>query len=182
MVTYSVKQISELLGVDQETVRRWIRSKKLAASDLDSNKEGHKISDESLNRFLEESPKYLAKLSRGFAGFAAFKPAIIPTVGMATYAGSMAAVVISSFLAERRKQSKAVQAEDLVAFLKDNIEKLNYLANQKRALIEQTEIEIEELHEQIRLYQQIIDNKELINREVSWENTANRIEERNKND
>ena len=42
MKTYNVQQISEALDVNPETVRRWIRSRKLKASQ-ESKKEGNVI-------------------------------------------------------------------------------------------------------------------------------------------
>ena len=50
METYSVKQIADMLNTQPETVRRWIRSGKLYA-EKSSRKEGHVVTEESLNKF-----------------------------------------------------------------------------------------------------------------------------------
>ena len=54
---YCVQDISEMLGVNPETVRRWIRTGRLKAEKR-CNKWGSLISDPSLNQFLSENPKY----------------------------------------------------------------------------------------------------------------------------
>lgn len=54
---YTVKQISNLLDVGQETVRRWIRRGDLKATQR-SKKDGNVISEDQLNEFLMSRPKY----------------------------------------------------------------------------------------------------------------------------
>lgn len=54
---YTVKQISNLLDVDPETVRRWIRRGDLKATQR-SKKDGNVISEDQLNEFLISRPKY----------------------------------------------------------------------------------------------------------------------------
>ena len=56
MKTYNVAEISEMLSVDPETVRRWIRSGKLEA-ELTSRKEGNLVTEENLHKFLENNRK-----------------------------------------------------------------------------------------------------------------------------
>ena len=58
MKTYSVKEIAEMLNTNPETVRRWIREKKLDAT-IKSKKSGHIIYESSLQSFLKSSPKYI---------------------------------------------------------------------------------------------------------------------------
>lgn len=57
MKQYSVKQISEILNINPETVRRWIRTGRLEAVQT-SKKEGNIVSEESLKKFLRSTPKY----------------------------------------------------------------------------------------------------------------------------
>lgn len=54
MKYFSVKEISELLLVNEETVRRWIRDEKLEA-ERGSGRQGSKVSSEALSKFLEEN-------------------------------------------------------------------------------------------------------------------------------
>lgn len=57
MNTYNVQQVADALSVNPETVRRWIRARKLKASQ-GSKKEGNIIKAEDLGKFLETYPKY----------------------------------------------------------------------------------------------------------------------------
>ena len=57
MKSYSVKEISDLLHTNPETVRRWIRKGKLDATRGSSRKEGSTVSFAALQKFLEDSPR-----------------------------------------------------------------------------------------------------------------------------
>lgn len=54
---YTVKEISELLMVNKETIRRWIRDGKLNGA-RNSKKEGFTVDEFSLQQFLIDNPKY----------------------------------------------------------------------------------------------------------------------------
>lgn len=66
MKTYTVKQIAEMLDTNPETVRRWIRDKKLNAVQS-SRKDGNIITEEELQHFLKKSPKYALRIGAGAA-------------------------------------------------------------------------------------------------------------------
>lgn len=57
MKIYNVKEISELLSVNEETVRRWIRSGELKASQS-SKKQGNIVNEYDLLIFVSDKPKY----------------------------------------------------------------------------------------------------------------------------
>ena len=57
MKYYTVKDISAMLSVDRETVRRWIRAGELKSTMI-SRKKGNIISEEFLEEFFNEYPKY----------------------------------------------------------------------------------------------------------------------------
>ena len=57
MKMYNVKEISELLSVNEETVRRWIRSGELKASQS-SKKQGNIVNEYDLLIFVSDKPKY----------------------------------------------------------------------------------------------------------------------------
>ena len=57
MKIYNTKEIAELLGVDNETVRRWIRSGELKAEQL-SRKQGNIVYEKDLLNFISDKPKY----------------------------------------------------------------------------------------------------------------------------
>ena len=55
ITVFSVKDVSMLFFVNEETVRLWIKSKKLEAIGQGSNKEGYIILSPLLNKFLEKT-------------------------------------------------------------------------------------------------------------------------------
>ena len=57
MRTYKVMEIAELLNVNEETVRRWIRSDGLKARQT-SKKTGNVINEQDLIEFVRTKPKY----------------------------------------------------------------------------------------------------------------------------
>lgn len=57
---FSVSEVSELLDVADETVRRWIRKGDLKA-DIHSRKKGFLIRREDLKAFVDNNPKYRHK-------------------------------------------------------------------------------------------------------------------------
>lgn len=54
---YTVKEVAIMLGVNQETVRRWVRTGILQAS-KESRKDGFSISEVELSQFIHKNPKY----------------------------------------------------------------------------------------------------------------------------
>ena len=76
MKEYTVKQISEILNTNPETIRRWIRTGKLTATQI-SKKNGNVISEESLRLFLESAPKYAA-----LAGGVVAAPLLVFSAGL----------------------------------------------------------------------------------------------------
>lgn len=55
---YTVEELSTLLMVNKETVRRWVRDGKLAANNRNSKKEGYVINELHLQQFITDNPKY----------------------------------------------------------------------------------------------------------------------------
>lgn len=62
MKIYSTKEISELFGVDNETVRRWIRTGELKA-EQSSRKRGNIVYEKDLLDFISNKPKYKKMVS-----------------------------------------------------------------------------------------------------------------------
>lgn len=60
MREYSVTEIAKKLGVNEETVRRWIRSGELKANMM-SKKQGNVVNEYSLYEFVKMRPKYKDK-------------------------------------------------------------------------------------------------------------------------
>lgn len=64
IVTYSVKDIADLLLIDSETVRKWIREKKINAIKQGSRKDGYLITGSDFLNFLNFNPKYARRIKR----------------------------------------------------------------------------------------------------------------------
>ena len=108
MADYNVRQISELLNVDTETVRRWIRTNKLKGTKT-SKKTGFVVPEAELKRFLNNIPKY----SGVAAGLMA---ATIPGVGFPITAGALVAKIISSLFFYNRENT--VTCDDIFDYVK----------------------------------------------------------------
>lgn len=108
MKTYSVKEIAEMLNTNPETVRRWIRDKKLDAT-IESKKGGHMVSEAALQTFLRTSPKYAATAKASLAGV--MGAAVLPTVMV----GSLVAQKLID--AEQIKKAR-ISNKDVINFLR----------------------------------------------------------------
>ena len=66
MKNFTVKEVSEILDTNPETVRRWIRDGRLDAVQI-SRKDGNVISESALSEFLRKTPKYAATAAASLA-------------------------------------------------------------------------------------------------------------------
>lgn len=57
MKMYNVKEIANMLNINEETVRRWIRSDGLRATQT-SRKTGNVVNEQDLWTFINDNPKY----------------------------------------------------------------------------------------------------------------------------
>ena len=62
MKIYNTKEIADLLDVDNETVRRWVRSGELKA-EQSSRKQGNIVYEKDLFDFISNKPKYKKMIS-----------------------------------------------------------------------------------------------------------------------
>lgn len=117
MKEYSVKDISELLHTNPETVRRWIRDGKLKAHQS-SRKKGNVIYEDDLKKFFDTSKKYsdIARSGAAAAG-AAVAGAILGPMGLLS--GALMAGVLGG-MATQKKDGKLTK-ETVVASLKKKI-------------------------------------------------------------
>ena len=145
--SYSVKEISEMLNTNPETVRRWIREKKLKAI-IESKKGGHIVYEEALQEFLKSSPKYAATAKKTLAG--AVGLAVIPTL---LVGGMLAQKLIN---VEQLKKARISNA-DVINFLRGEIKKCTEAIKSKEDTIHQLQKQIEAEQAQITEYQRVID-------------------------
>lgn len=146
MKTYSVKEIAEMLNTNPETVRRWIRDKKLDAS-IESKKGGHIVYEAALQEFLRSSPKYAAIAKTSLAG-----AAILSTV-------VVGGLVAAQKLIDLDQLKKArISTQDIILFLRGEIQKRQDAIKSKEVTIHQLQKQIEADQTQISEYQKLIDS------------------------
>ena len=154
MEYYSVKQIAEMLSTNPETVRRWIRKKKLKAEQV-SRKDGNVITGEELQRFLNATPKYLPKVAMASS-------VVSPAVGLVSLAGTFAVGSMLRHLEEKEGANITTMAEKLKMCFQDEVSKLQSSLAQKQELIEQTDREIVEIQQKIEEYRYLLEHDEII--------------------
>lgn len=149
MKTYSVKEIAEMLNTNPETVRRWIRDKKLDAT-IESKKGGHIVYEAALHEFLKSSPKYAAAAKASLVG-AAVGAAVLPTV--------MVGGLIAQKLIDAEQLKKArISNGDVINFLRGEIQKYTDAIKTKEEAIYQIQKQIENDQSQIAEFQNLIEN------------------------
>ena len=143
--TYSVKEIAEMLNTNPETVRRWIRDKKLDAT-IESKKGGHIVYESALQTFLKSSPKYAASAKASLAG-----AAMLSTV--------MVGGLIAQKLIDTEQLKKArISNEDVIHYLQGEIQKCLDAIKAKEDTVKQIQKQIETDRLQIAEFQKLIEN------------------------
>lgn len=132
MSEYNVKQISEMLDTNPETVRRWIRSGKLEAEQT-SKKGGNVVSEEALKKFLQSTPKYASLL----AGAAI---AATPVMGLPMAMGAIIGGIAGGFY---QRKNHTVTPEYIKEHIASEIKKSKKLIKQKEVAIAQMQLELD---------------------------------------
>lgn len=149
MKTYSVKEIAEMLNTNPETVRRWIRDKKLDAT-IESKKGGHIVYEAALHEFLKSSPKYAAAAKASLAG-AVVGAVVLPTV--------MVGGLVAQKLIDVEQLKKArISNKDVINFLRGEIQRYTEAIKAKEDTIHQLQKQIEADQSQITKFQKLIDS------------------------
>ena len=146
MEGYTVKQISDMLNTNPETVRRWIRSGKLYATQ-NSKKSGNIISSDSLQSFLQSTPKYAGMLAA--LGSSTALPLVM---GIGLIAGNLLSV-FSQF-------TKQVTPNMVKSHIEMQIKKSEEAIAQKEKLIVQMQQELNEERDKVDIMKQLIYSKE----------------------
>ena len=146
MKNYTVKQIAEMLKTNEETVRRWIRSGKLGAS-LASKKEGHVITADSLNKFINATPKYASAIAGTFAASPLALSVAIGSVlgGLVTLIGT----------------AKQVTEKDVENCIKKRISEHEHNVIKKEAQVAKLIEEIAAERKEIEKYQYALENLDM---------------------
>lgn len=111
MKTYTVKEIADMLKIDPETVRRWIRQGKLQAEQT-SRKEGNMISEQMLQAFLQQSPRYAKEVT----------PLVTTPIGITvTTASVLAGIIAQQYVKNEKTKSALISEAQVIKLLEDDI-------------------------------------------------------------
>lgn len=148
MKEYSVKEIAALLGTNQETVRRWIRTGKLKAVDNSSKKgESKVILESALNSFLKASPKYAAVASTLTSNFSLKWG--VAALGIGILNAAFAATSEARKIENNRTKKAKVTEDETIIFLAKSIE-------ENRTELEKLMIYREDLDKKIQAQTEIL--------------------------
>ncbi len=154
MTSYSVQQIAEMLGTNPETVRRWIRDKKLNAVQV-SRKDGNVVTEAELQRFLKASPKYMPRFT---ASLMAVSPAVSIPLIIGGYIGSK----VAGYFDEKKEYDVRILPEDIEKYLTENIALHTESIKRKRASVKHIEEEIQTEEQQLEQLKYLLEHKELL--------------------
>lgn len=149
MKSYSVKEISDMLHISPETVRRWIRSGKLTAVQ-ESRKEGNTVTEAELKKFLKSTPKYASIAATGMM-------AALPAVGLPLAAcGLISSVVLNQVDSMQKLKEAQISSESIISYLEKTISDHEKIIKEKKGSIEQLTREIEAEKRQISMWNRLI--------------------------
>ena len=150
MKSYSVKEISDMLDISPETVRRWIRSGKLSAIQ-ESRKEGNLVTETELKKFLKSAPKYASVAVTGMI-------ASLPAVGLPLAAcGLVGSVVLDQVDSAQKLKDAHISAESIISYLEKTISDHEKIVEQKKLAIAQLNRDIENERKQITNWSRLIE-------------------------
>lgn len=162
MRTYTVNGVAQMLDVDQETVRRWIRRGKLEAEGADTSRGvPKKVTEDSLRTFASSNKKYSDRIAEALgsaamtaaaaiAGATASSPAVVGAAATAAAAttpllGIGGAIVAGFNIAKVIDAAKAqgVDLGDLASGIASTAEAYQRAITEKKSQIAKLEVEIE---------------------------------------
>ena len=150
MKTYTVNDVAQMLDVDQETVRRWIRKGKLETEGEETSQGvPKKVTEESLVTFASSNKKYCERLS-GVIGTAALAGATTTAVA-APLVGIGGAIVAGFNIAKAIDAARAqgVDLGDLASGIVSTADAYQREIDEKRSQIAKLEFEIGTAQEKI---------------------------------
>ena len=148
MKSYTVKEISETLKTNPETVRRWIRNEKLKST-KSSNKGGNLITEEALNKFIKDTPKYAAML----AGSVVTSP-----VAFSLVVGGLIGGLVGSVIASDKKK---ISKEDVQKSIEQKIVECEKRITNNKKTLEEIKSKIEDDEKSLQQYKYALNNLDL---------------------
>ena len=156
MDSYTVKQISEMLKTNPETVRRWIRLGELE-SDQVSRKGGNLITASSLNKFLKSKPKY-ADIAAGTLS-AAGATGVLAGISILTGALIVSLIEKKAFSPDKIRVAN-LSLSEIKKYIETSIESAKQSISAKQAEISKLELQIQSEQQQIQKYKNLLEKIE----------------------
>lgn len=157
MEFYTVKEIAQMLSVNDETVRRWIRDGRLQA-ERGSGRQGSKVNDVSLKVFLEENKGLTTAVSAAALGIGSIGTSI---ASVTTPLGIVSAIGGALFGTNMLKMLKDEQ-QDKKEMKLELMEK-EFELEKKRS---QLKLEIARLQGELELLESKIEKIKVISKDI----------------
>lgn len=148
MKSYTVKEIAETLKTNPETVRRWIRSGKLTST-MTSTKAGNIVTEDALNKFLKETPKYAAML----AGSVVTSPVALSLV-VGGLIGGLVGTVVSN-------DKKKLDKEDVQKSIERQIADCEKRIADNKRILQQIKSKIDDDEKSLQQFKYALENLDL---------------------
>lgn len=150
MKTYTVKQIADMLETNPETVRRWIRDKKLNAVQI-SRKDGNIITEDELHRFLNSTPKYAIRMNPLTISAGIISPALL----ISGIIGNK----FAGYYNEKSQYDIGITSSEIEKYLKDNISNIENDIKQTKNSIEQLQNEVTKKEKELEKLKYLLESK-----------------------
>lgn len=156
MKSYTVQEIADTLKTNPETVRRWIRTGKLSST-IKSTKIGHVITEDSLNKFIRETPKYATLL----AGSVVTSP-----VALSLVVGGLIGGLVGTVMANDKKE---IGKDDVKKSIERQIADCEKRISDNKRKLEQMQSKIEDDEKNLQQFKYALENLdlELIAKEIN---------------
>lgn len=156
MDSYTVKQISDMLKTNPETVRRWIRLGELEADQV-SRKSGNMVTAASLNKFLKSKPKY--------AGIAAGTISAAGATGLLAGISILTGAIIASLIEKKtfspdKIKEANLSVSEIKKYIETSIESSKKSISSMQAEISKLELQIQSEKQQIQKYMNLLEKIE----------------------
>lgn len=145
--TFTVKQIADMLNTNEETVRRWIRTGKLSATQS-SKKLGNVVTTDALKSFAKIMPKYAPLIK------ATSSTPMMFTAVVATMIGSLVVALDD-------KTSQDITPNEVKILLEKKVQERREAINKKARQIKKLQDELEKETESLANFQYALDNLDL---------------------
>lgn len=150
MKSYTVKEISDMLNTNPETVRRWIRDGKMKAEQV-TRKDGNLVTEDALKAFLKSSPKY--------ARIATSAGALFPTaIGVPIAIGALISGVLLELYGSKKSSEIRIQPEEFRKQIQKVITEHEESIQRKETSVEQLKSEIKDERKKVADLNALLEN------------------------